>query len=41
MRRLAQPREIAAAIAFLPGEKAAFIAGQTLFVDEGASLGTL
>ncbi len=41
MRRFAQPNEIAAAIAFLAGEKAAFITGQTLFVDGGASLGTL
>ena len=41
MRRFAQPCEIAAAIAFLAGETAAFITGQTLFVDGGASLGTL
>ena len=41
MRRFAQPGEIAAAIAFLAGEKAAFITGQTLFVDGGASLGNL
>ena len=41
MKRFAQPSEIAAAIAFLAGEKAAFITGQTLFVDGGASLGTL
>jgi 3-oxoacyl-[acyl-carrier protein] reductase len=41
MGRFAQPDEIAAAIAFLAGEKAAFITGQTLFVDGGASLGTL
>jgi 3-oxoacyl-[acyl-carrier protein] reductase len=41
MGRFAQPGEIAAAIAFLAGEKAAFITGQTLFVDGGASLGTL
>jgi NAD(P)-dependent dehydrogenase (short-subunit alcohol dehydrogenase family) len=39
MRRFAQPAEIAAAIAFLAGDKAAFITGQTLFVDGGASLG--
>jgi NAD(P)-dependent dehydrogenase (short-subunit alcohol dehydrogenase family) len=38
---LAQPEEIAAAIAFLVSEKAAFITGQTIFVDGGASLGTL
>jgi 3-oxoacyl-[acyl-carrier protein] reductase len=41
MGRFGQPGEIAAAIAFLAGEKAAFITGQTLFVDGGASLGTL
>lgn len=39
MRRFAQPSEIAAAIAFLAGDKAAFITGQTLFVDGGGSLG--
>ena len=37
----ADPEEIAAAIAFLADEKAAFITGQTLFVDGGASLGRL
>jgi NAD(P)-dependent dehydrogenase (short-subunit alcohol dehydrogenase family) len=41
MRRLAQPEEIAAAIASLASEKAAFITGQTIFVDGAASLGTL
>lgn len=41
MRRFAQPAEIAAAIAFLSGDKAGFITGQTLFVDGGASLGRL
>jgi 3-oxoacyl-[acyl-carrier protein] reductase len=41
MGRFAQPEEIAAAIAFLAGEQADFITGQTLFVDGGASLGTL
>jgi 3-oxoacyl-[acyl-carrier protein] reductase len=41
MKRFAQPAEIAAAIAFLAGEKAAYITGQTLFVDGGASLGSL
>jgi 3-oxoacyl-[acyl-carrier protein] reductase len=41
MQRLAQPSEVAAAIAFLAGETAAFITGQTLFVDGGASLGSL
>jgi len=41
MKRFAQPAAIAAAIAFLDGDKAAFITGQTLFVDGGASLGRL
>jgi 3-oxoacyl-[acyl-carrier protein] reductase len=41
MRRFAQPTEIAAAIAFLASDKAAYITGQTLFVDGGASLGSL
>jgi 3-oxoacyl-[acyl-carrier protein] reductase len=41
MRRFAQPEEIAAGIAFLADEKAGFITGQTLFIDGGASLGSL
>jgi|ERR1700739_432016 len=41
MRRFAHPSEIAAAVAFLAGESAAYITGQTLFVDGGASLGSL
>ena len=41
MKRFAQPGEIAAAVAFLAGDAAAFITGQTLFVDGGASLGSL
>ena len=41
MRRFAQPRETAAAIAFLASDGAGFITGQTLSVDGGASLGTL
>jgi NAD(P)-dependent dehydrogenase (short-subunit alcohol dehydrogenase family) len=41
MRRLAHPSEVAAAIAFLASKTAAFITGQTLFVDGGAGLGTL
>jgi NAD(P)-dependent dehydrogenase (short-subunit alcohol dehydrogenase family) len=41
MRRFGRPSEIAAAIAFLAGDTAAFITGQTLFVDGGASLGRL
>ena len=41
MKRFAQPEEIAAAIAFLAADRAGFITGQTLFVDGGASLGSL
>jgi 3-oxoacyl-[acyl-carrier protein] reductase len=41
MKRFAKPREIAAAVAFLASDDAGFITGQTLFVDGGASLGTL
>ena len=41
MKRFAQPIEIAAAVAFLAGDTAGFITGQTLFVDGGASLGSL
>lgn len=37
--RLGRPQEIAAAIAFLASDPAAFITGQTLFVDGGATLG--
>jgi 3-oxoacyl-[acyl-carrier protein] reductase len=36
---IAKPEEIAAAIAFLSSEDAAFITGQSIFVDGGASLG--
>ena len=39
MKRLGKPAEVAAAIAFLASDAAAFITGQTLFVDGGASLG--
>lgn len=39
MGRLGKPDELAAAIEFLLSEPAAFITGQTLFVDGGASIG--
>ncbi|MGL4619349.1 MAG: SDR family oxidoreductase [Chroococcidiopsis sp.] len=39
MGRFGQPSEIAAAIAFFCSEDAAFITGQILFVDGGASIG--
>ena len=39
MGRFGKPGEIAAVIAFLLSEEAAFMTGQTLFVDGGASIG--
>lgn len=39
MSRFGQPGELAAAIAFLLSDDAAFITGQTLHVDGGASIG--
>jgi 3-oxoacyl-[acyl-carrier protein] reductase len=39
MRRFGKPEEIAATIAFLLSEDAAFVTGQTLHVDGGASIG--
>ena len=41
MPRFAHPSEVAAAIAFLASKVAAFITGQTPFLEGGASLGTL
>jgi NAD(P)-dependent dehydrogenase (short-subunit alcohol dehydrogenase family) len=37
--RFGRPQEVAAAIAFMLSDQAAFITGQTLFVDGGASIG--
>jgi NAD(P)-dependent dehydrogenase (short-subunit alcohol dehydrogenase family) len=39
MGRFGNPEEIAAAIVFLLSDEAAFITGQTLHVDGGASIG--
>ncbi|MEB3181644.1 MAG: SDR family oxidoreductase [Nostocaceae cyanobacterium] len=39
MGRLGKPEEIAAAISFFASDNAAFITGQTLFVDGGSSIG--
>jgi NAD(P)-dependent dehydrogenase (short-subunit alcohol dehydrogenase family) len=39
MARFGKPEEIAAVIAFLLSDGAAFMTGQTLFVDGGASIG--
>lgn len=38
LRRVAQPSEIASAVAFLASDEAAYITGQTLFVDGGLML---
>ena len=39
MARFGKPEEIAAAIGFFLSEEAAFVSGQTLFVDGGSSIG--
>lgn len=38
LRRVAQPSEMASAVAFLASDEAAYITGQTLFVDGGLML---
>ncbi len=38
LKRTAQPKDIAAAVAFLVSDEAGYITGQTLYVDGGASL---
>ena len=39
VRRVGQPEDIAAAVAFLSSDDASFITGQTLYVDGGRTLG--
>ncbi len=39
LKRLAEPEEIAAAVAFLCGQPASYITGQSLLVDGGAAAG--
>ncbi|WGS44360.1 SDR family oxidoreductase [Burkholderia sp. JSH-S8] len=41
MGRFGKPEEIAATVAFLLSDDAAFITGQTLYVDGGASIGKI
>lgn len=38
MKRIAESKEIAAAVAFFLSENAGFITGQTLCVDSGSSI---
>jgi 2-hydroxycyclohexanecarboxyl-CoA dehydrogenase len=38
MKRLGEPEDIAAAVAFLASERAAFITGQTLSVSGGLTM---
>jgi 2-hydroxycyclohexanecarboxyl-CoA dehydrogenase len=38
MRRLGEPEDVAAAVAFLASEQAAFITGQTLSVSGGLTM---
>jgi len=39
VKRMGEPQDIAAAVAFLAGDESSYITGQTLYVDGGATLG--